>query len=407
MHRIDAVGCTYVDGERRVTIPSSVSSETYISELRRFLRLPSRTIVFGVGLIAGLAFSLPHVPLNRSAADGPYSPGDGVLSTGEEGIGIVPACNQTPDMLPADSSESWRQETRAKLKSLLHIREDASRGKPARVVDGSETVLPVPGTTGITGRELRLSVSDGQQIRVCVVYKPGENGPLVLALHGHSMGLPALFDPRCEYHAVAVVLAQEGFTVLALETRSFGASSVDGLQHLAYVNALRLHGREFLGEVVSDDMEILTWALDEEGLGESGKIAVCGLSMGGVTAMFLAGLDDRISVLLASGVGDSWQNTLCKEVHCPCLAIPGLLNVLDAPQLLMLSSCRMVALEGGTLDKGLGAAHVLSMGKKIERTMRASGKHLEVHTFEGDHEHDIGFVVHFMHDSFASPGDCR
>src|SRR5690606_23731716 len=95
----------------------------------------------------------------------------------------------------------------------------------------------------------RLRMSDGVDLSVVEIVQK-DTSPWIMVLHGHGPGLRLLFDEQDYAHAVAMKLADGGFSVLAVETRSFGESLVDGLEHSVYVNKLMLEGEVFHGQVV-------------------------------------------------------------------------------------------------------------------------------------------------------------
>ncbi len=295
--------------------------------------------------------------------------------------------------LPKRITPAWQERVRGELRRLLR-----PRPRPQDPLEVRSTPRPMK-PPEVTVRMLRCRVSDGHMIRAAllrpadVVGPPGEM-PLIVALHGHGPGMGVLFNSSSYAKGIAVELARIGFLVLAIETRSFGGSAFPGLVHQAYVSRLRLQGREFHGQVLSDNLEILDWARTT--LEHQGPTGLVGCSMGGLSAMFLAAFDGQIDACLVSGIGGSWRNSFASLKHCGCSIVPGLLRRLDAEQIFAAMSCRHLALELGQSDYLLGPANADSVLPQLRAISEQRGVELTVHTFDGAHEHDAEFVVDFF-----------
>ncbi len=303
--------------------------------------------------------------------------------------------------LPERITPAWQDRVRDELRRLLR-----PRPRPQDPIGVRSMVKPTELQEVAVGW-LRFRASDGHVIQAALLRPadaagpPGEM-PLIVALHGHGPGLSVLFDPSSFAKGIAVELARIGFQVLAIETRSFGGSAFPGLGHQGYVNRLRLQGREFHGQVLSDNLEILDWARTT--LDHQGPTGVVGCSMGGLSAMFLAAFDGRIDACLFSGIGGSWRNSFASLGHCGCSIVPGLLERLDSEQIFAAMSCRHLALELGQSDYLLGPANAASVLPQLRAISEKQGVELTVHTFDGAHEHDAGFVVDFFrHALLAAP----
>lgn len=207
-----------------------------------------------------------------------------------------------------------------------------------------------------------------------------------------------LFDPRGYQHAIASELAAAGFTVIAIETRSFGGSRVGDLRHSAYVQRLRLQEREFHGEVLADNAAVLTWAASR-GV-ELDELGVVGCSMGGVSALFLATSDSRVDAALMSGSSGSWRHSFSSAKHCSCSGIAGLLTRIDWLPLVAASHAGIVAIEGGARDEILGLSNVGDELAAYQTLDRLGGPRTVVLRHEGSHEHDPRQVVEFFREAF-------
>lgn len=313
----------------------------------------------------------------------PVDPEVGFFEPGEDYLSI-----------PEVVTPAWQERVRQTLRDFLRPRPP---GTPV-IVQSSPSPVALGDVSLIW---LRFEVSDGHRIRGALLTPPGSKhaGPLVVVLHGHGPGLPLVLDPASYQKGIALELARAGFLVLALETRGFGASGFPALEHRAYVQRLRLQGEEFHGQVVSDNLEILRWA--RESVVYDGRIALVGGSMGGFAAMFLSALGEPFDACLVSGVGGSWRLGLSSFDMCPGSNIPGLLKVLDEEQVFAAMSCRSIALELGRYDPILGAANLPDHGKGLLAVAQRRGVAMEIHIFEGTHEHDRNYIIDYLRRTFG------
>lgn len=296
-----------------------------------------------------------------------------------------------PLVVPSRITAEWRAEGRTQLASVLRVRPASAGFVPvATPIEGFR------GAAGLVSRLYRFTLSDGSTvIGVTLVPEGGGNGAWVLVLHGHGPGLRVVFDPNSYQKGIALALAKGGFSVFAVETRSFGDSLVDRLPHDVYVNRLLVEGRVFHGEVVSDNRELLNWLGSSGGWTPGQPLGVVGCSMGGLSAMFLSALDDRMQATLVSGMGGSWRGSFSSQRHCHCSMIPGLLRYLDSPQIVALSRCPQIAFELGRQDALLGVGRFRSVAQEMRSIEGKGGPAINVHEFEGGHEHDVPFVLEF------------
>lgn len=318
----------------------------------------------------------------------------------EVGFFDAPKLLELPDRVtPAD-----RDRVRRTLAELLHLRGGLSGHRLRGVEAAAEQIRDE-----IASRPLRLTTSDGHRLRAVLLHPAGiasGDAPLVLAFHGHGAGLDLLLDPTSYQKGIAVRLARAGFTVLAIETRSFGASGFGALEHQPYANRLRLQGREFHGEAAADHLEILEWARRDAadgGLGHPGPVGAVGASLGGLSVLFLAVFTDSpLDACLVSGAGGSWRASFASLEHCSCSIVPGLLERLDAEHLLAAASCRSLALEVGRYDASLGLAATASVLPWIEGLEARGGPRARVHIHDGGHEHDAEFVTSYFSETLLS-----
>lgn len=318
----------------------------------------------------------PHLPwteptpLPLDPEVGFFDPGDGFLD------------------IPETVTPAWQERVRQELRKLL-------KPRPPGVAAVLESDTGPEAWGDVSLHWLRFQVSDGHRI-YAVWLKPSgrDGGPLIVALHGHGGGLSVEIEPGSGENALALELARAGFQVLVIETRTFGRSAYPELGHQAYVQRLRLQGKEFHGQVVSDNLEILSWA--RQAIPNDGRLAVVGFSMGGFSAMFLGALGGPFEACLVSGAGGSWRLGLASYATCPCSNPAGLLTKLDADQVFAAMSCRSIALELGRKDPYLGTATLVDHGDALLAVARRRGVALEIHDFDGPHRHNPDYVIGYL-----------
>jgi len=89
-----------------------------------------------------------------------------------------------------------------------------------------------------------------------------------------------------------------------------------------------LAGRTAIGERVWDCQRILDWALSELSQVDSGKVLFTGNSGGGVLTVYMAALDQRITVAVPSCSFTSYTDSSGFVFHCDCCLVPRVQTVL-------------------------------------------------------------------------------
>lgn len=204
----------------------------------------------------------------------------------------------------ASSIHDWQTSARAKLRELLAA--DLPTGKPsARAAGGTER-------DGVAIEYLVLAQSDGQESPAFLLLPPAAQGATtrrragIVVLAGHSAGIVATAGFVQDYqHANALALARAGYVVLTVEIRGFGylarmgvpPDGVDMMSHPAY--ALQI-GKTALGLAAQDVAGGISY-LGTRPEVDGERIGLVGFSSGGKTAIYVAALDPRVKVVVASG----------------------------------------------------------------------------------------------------------
>jgi dienelactone hydrolase len=221
-------------------------------------------------------------------------------------------------------------------------------------------------------------------------------GPAVLAVHGHGpgkdlvCGLTTTEAPNGDY---AHRLARAGYVVLAPDLRCFGErADWNPPDHYGcdtnLVHAF-MAGQSPLAQNLWDMARSLDF-LEGHSLVDPSRIAVAGLSYGGTISLFLAALDERVSVAIVSGYMSSWA-----EAHklpwnmCGSQVLPGMLGKLEHVDLGALVAPRPMLVESGVDDDVFPIAAATKTVSEVRQVYEVlgAGPDAFVHdVFDGGHQ---------------------
>ena len=250
----------------------------------------------------------------------------------------------------------WQNRTRAAVVRQLKMPHD-----PARLL-GVETLGAEDAGDHIRER-VRLRTESDLWVPAYVL-RPKRGGarrrPAVLALHGHGPGkrVPAGLEPvvngERDYGVQAV---RNGCVALVPDMRGFGElmaahdqadprATQSCLILTAWANML---GFTAMGMRIHDLRCCLDY-LETRPDVEPRRLWAVGHSGGGMAAVFLAAIDARVSATVCSGYACLWRHSLMDMDHCSCNFVPGLLTLIEMPDLLGLIAPRPLLLVAGRQD---------------------------------------------------------
>lgn len=192
-----------------------------------------------------------------------------------------------------------------------------------------------------------LDAGEGVQIPayVLIPHTPPPYKP-VLVFHGHNPSVQYVLgnypddataeQMRAVDNNYAQALAEAGYLVCAVEQRGFGERVTPQLsgdetftsacRHLAFEYLAQ--GRTLLGERIYDGMIATTFVLARDDV-VPGVLGCTGNSGGGTTTLFLAALDERITVAVPGSYFCSFKQSIHAMWHCECNYVPGLLTLAE------------------------------------------------------------------------------
>jgi len=187
---------------------------------------------------------------------------------------------------------------------------------------------------------------------------PGQ--PTVLCLPGHGVGADGLVEEQEEEYSAAFALqcVRRGYPALALELIGFGrrrdpsaraAGSASSSCSRESAAALML-GETIAGWRVWDTMRALDYLETRTEIVDPTRLAVMGISGGGLVALFAAALDTRIAAAVVSGYFNTFSASVLSVDHCIDNFAPGLLALCEMPDLAALIAPRTLFVECGDND---------------------------------------------------------
>ena len=196
--------------------------------------------------------------------------------------------------------------------------------------------------------------------------------PCIIATHGHHGGgrlavcgrrdIPAVHDSLEIYHYdYGVSFVKAGYVVFAPDARGFGerrewtkqgdsesdflSSSCDQLNKMA----ISL-GRSLTGMWVWDLMRLIDYIETRDDCDKQ-RIAVAGLSGGGLQALWLTAMEERIRCAIVSGYFYGYKDSLLKlSDNCACNYVPDLWKWIDMGDLGAMIAPRPLLIESGDQD---------------------------------------------------------
>lgn len=294
----------------------------------------------------------------------------------------------------------WQSELRAEIIRLLSLEGRAPLPPPdARHLCSEDR--------GDYVEELH-SLDVGESVRLPVyLLRPKTRPPWkpIIVFHGHVPSVQYILgnypDGQTERERLASdnnyaqALARQGYLVCAPEQRGFGERVSDqhmpgGCRHLAF--SYLLEGRTLLGERLRDARQAIDWLLQSEDVAP-GVLGATGNSGGGTTTLWLAAIEERVSVAVPACYFCSFKASILGVFHCECNYVPGILELAEMGELAGLIAPRPLRVIAGERDPIFPIAGVREQYHTAERAWALSGAperlSLGVHPGEHAYHHDL------------------
>ncbi len=250
----------------------------------------------------------------------------------------------------ARAARKWQRQARLKLFELM-----MGGGMPQRVPLNAQVVRRIePPNAPYALEEVTIqSLPDRRaHIWVAVPKRPARRLPTVLAIHGHGgTGQQIVNGEGLYWYGRA--LAEMGYVVIAPDVGQHD------LQHPSW---------SLMGERTWDCIRALDYACTRPEV-DPRRMAVCGLSLGGETTMYVAALDERVKVVDSSG----WLTTVrnMRSGHCTCYDFPGLGEHFDFADIFACVAPRPLVFEIGEKERAPGG-FPLDIARRAYEEVRAA-----------------------------------
>jgi hypothetical protein len=245
--------------------------------------------------------------------------------------------------------------------------------------------------------------------------KGDELRPCMITPHGHASGgkyspasrtdIPAIADAVKEYnYGYGEMFVKKGFIVFCPDARAFGERRewmLQGDGEHAFLNSTCVQlnhiaislGRSLTGMWTWDLMRLVDYIQTRKDCNAE-KIGCAGLSGGGLQALWLAAMDERVKCTVISGYFYGYKDSLLKQSNnCGCNYVPCLWNHVDIGDIGALIAPRALLVESGRNDDLNGERGLLNVTEQLDITRRAYAlwgyeDRLYHHVFEGGHRWD-------------------
>jgi len=237
--------------------------------------------------------------------------------------------------------------------------------------------------------------------------------PAVVCLHGHSGVMPYIREGTRQEKAksrqdsldYAVYLAEHGYITIAAvvrgwnETRHKPPHSCDRL-----TLSLFLVGRTPVGLRCWDASRLIDFLQTQEVV-DAEKIAVAGLSGGGMLACFLPALEDRIKAAMIGGYFCTFRESIYSIHHCICNCVPGVMEWVEMSDIVACCAPKPVLIIAGTKDSIFPIDATRRAYRKLARTYKLLGAadKLDKDFFDGPHAWSHTKTLPFLHKHLGRP----
>jgi dienelactone hydrolase len=214
-----------------------------------------------------------------------------------------------------------------------------------------------------------------------------------------------------EYQAdFALQCVASGYAVLAVEQMGFGhrrdeaavARGPEASSCQPAAGAALLLGQTMAAWRAWDAMRAVDYVLTRAEA-DPERIAVMGISGGGMSALFTAALDERIRAAVVSGYCNSFRDSVLSLSHCIDNYIPGILRVAEMADVAGLIAPRALFLESGTLDPIFPVKASRAAFREIRRVYELFDalKAVGLEVFDGEHRFHGRKAFEFLGRTFA------
>lgn len=306
---------------------------------------------------------------------------------------------------------SWHREFREALAQTIGL--PLIEKTPLRVTPG-----PVEQLDGYTRMAFTIGTAPALFVPAFLLVPEGAEGPLpaVLVAHGHGYGMNSVIGLKEDgterpfgegyHHDMGLQAVRAGFVTLVYDQMGFGRRrDVDFNKHFDLWNACEhpskcgIHfGQSMTGLRVYDAMRMIDFLQQREEV-DGGKIAMVGISGGGLVTQLTAALDDRVKAACVSGHINRFAASILGLRHCIDNYTPGLGRIADNDDIACLIAPRALLVEAGTKDPIFPIDDTRAAIAKLEKcyALLGASENIETDIFDKGHEFSGARTWGFFH----------
>ncbi len=225
--------------------------------------------------------------------------------------------------------------------------------------------------------------------------------PTIVCFMGHGKVKQVLEEQNSYQHACAAQFAEKGYLVFAMENVGMepGRDTHHELDRL-----LRLDGYCWYSLLFSHQQILLERVFADKQV-DVARVAVTGVSTGGLLALSAAAFEPRVSATSVQGIFGSMRISFIQDrnYHCPCGAIPGLLPQFDLPEMALLVTPRPIHISNAVKD-GFSPREAKRSIKLISPVyQQAGGPAPQFSEPPGSHEFAFEPALKFFKETLGAP----
>jgi dienelactone hydrolase len=227
--------------------------------------------------------------------------------------------------------------------------------------------------------------------------------PAVLCIPGHGVGVDGMCGLAEEEYAAdfALQCVRQGYTAFGLEITGFGRRRDAAAKRVGPgasscgrdSTAALMLGETMSGWRVWDAMRALDYLETRTDAVDPARLAIMGISGGGLVSLFTAALDTRIKACVVSSYFNTFADSVLSIDHCVDNYVPGLLQLCEMPDLAALVAPRALFAVTGDTDPIFPIAAfraAVAQAEEIYRTFGEPGR-FGSEIFAGGHRfHGVG-----------------
>lgn len=281
-------------------------------------------------------------------------------------------CNLTPQLVQSEKFEGYRRD---------------------KVIIQTEPGILMP---------LYILIPDGIKLnekRPCIIAPHGHGGAGKYSIVGRT-DIPGTRESIKKYnYDYGLKFVMKGYVVFCSDARGAGERREEmhqgaekGLMSTSCndINNVAISiGQTLAGMMTWDLMRLIDY-IETLSYCDNLKIACCGFSGGGLQALWLSALDDRVSCSVVSGYFYGFKDSILNTHLCGCNFVPRLWEYIELCDLGALIAPRPLLIESGTKDSLNGHRGIQNAIEQVQMTRKAydifnKKNNLYHHIFEGPH----------------------